>query len=114
MTNLKSVLFINSYRQYNAGEIAGFTNEFAEQLVEGGVAVYHHPPRAKLNDDIAPDDAGKAAEANAAPEPLEEVVHGAVKAVHRGFGRWFIEDTEGNTISGPHKRREMRDKGLTT
>ncbi|MBN7138995.1 hypothetical protein A7A76_07790 [Lysobacter enzymogenes] len=36
----KLIRFTKAYRQYNPGEIAGFTAEHADRLVEGGVAMH--------------------------------------------------------------------------
>jgi hypothetical protein len=29
------------------------------------------------------------------------------KAVHKGFGRWFVVDADGKVVSGPHRKADL-------
>jgi hypothetical protein len=34
------------------------------------------------------------------------------KAVHKGFGRWYVVDPAGHLVSGPHRKAELEAMGL--
>ncbi len=41
---LKQVIFLNTYPPFNAGEIAGFSKDRADELVKGKRALYYTEP----------------------------------------------------------------------
>ncbi len=63
---MKSVRFTGHYRNYNAGEVAGFPDDHADELIAQGFAV-------SLADALAAEEAAaKAAEEAAAAAAVEE------------------------------------------
>ena len=95
--------FGSASRRYREGEVVDcdkpWKAELGEVFVERlGVAEWIDEPEAK--------DAG--------PAPSNKAIQTAPqnKAVHRGFGNWFVVDADGRDVSGPHKKDEVIQMGL--
>ena len=120
MADIKLVKFTRPQGKYNAGEQAGFPEWQANHFVRHGVAVFVDPPPPV---EEAPDDkvvvtvAEHVEEEAPAAEVVEEPEAEAEEEdnediVHRGRGDWYVINTDtGEDISGPHKKRELREMG---
>lgn len=132
------VQFTQSYRNYNAGETAGFHETRANDLVAAGVAVFHRKPRPQVKEKPEPEAVEAVAdETNAGNEPSDSddsadeeeeatddapeatdnapegkilIYDGDRHAEHRGGGRYYIYDGE-EQLSGPYTKDEILAAG---